>query len=607
MALHTIITIAIGDDEYQNINDLKISQGIWGHHKFSVGLLCNHFEDDGTTVISKSQELIGQTVNITIQNLQDDTSMSEGYFSGIITSTEADKRLGNEKGDVIIIKGYSPTILMDDGMHCNSYEELSLSDIVNDAAGAYSVPFTINPLSTDSLAYTVQYNQSNFKFLKHLAAKYGEWFYYDGEQAVFGTQEGEEITLSYGVELTDFNLSLMTTPKLDAYVTNDYYNDAQGQQTLASGTSLPDYYSFMADKSESLYTAQPQSAYLQHSADGSQDANLEAAVGIQSEGRVACMAMMTGTTRNSGLKIGTKISIVHQTAEQDVEYGAYMVTKVEHHASEAGDYYNYFEAIPDGVVNPPYTNIHSTTNCPTQRAVVTENADPAKLGRIRVQFPWQPSTYSPWIRIAQPHAGTEKGFHFIPEIGEEVMVGFEGGNAEMPFVLGALYNGTLTAEEFTTDNNDVKVIRTRSGHTIELNDTDGEEKINIYDNEGSIITFDTQAQSLTINSTETLELSAKNINISAEENITIGAQQNIDIAAEGDLNAQAQGNVAIQSDGDTTVNSSGNLALQATSDATISGMSTIVEGQTSAEFNSVQTKVTGSAMTEVSGAILKLN
>ena len=60
-----------------------------------------------------------------------------------------------------------------------------------------------------------------------------------------------------------------------------------------------------------------------------------------------------------------------------------------------------------------------------------------------------------------------------------------------------------------SDQYNLKAIRTRSGHTIELNDTEGEEKINIYDNEGSIITFDTQAKSLTINATESIEFGTK--------------------------------------------------------------------------------------------------
>ncbi len=607
MALQTIITVAIDGQEYQNINNFYLSQSILNHHHFSVGLLYNHFEEDGSTIISKSQELIGQTVDITICNYDDNTPMGEGFFTGIITETEADKSQDSFSGDFITIKGYSPTILMDNGPHCNTFEKKTLTDIVTAVSGDYGVAIKTTPLSSDTLEYTVQYNQSSFEFIKHLAIKYGEWMYYDGQATYFGTNSGDEITLSYGVELTDFNLRLMAQPKLAEYVTNDYYTDKLSQQKLANGTALPDYYNFMAGKSEKLYIQQPSSSYLQHSADGSQDANLKAAIGTQAEGKVADMVLLSGTSRNSGIKIGSMVSIVHQTLGQEVEYGKYLVVSVKHFASESGDYQNHFEAIPEGAVNPPYTNIHVQNNCSSQRAIVMENADPETLGRIRVQFPWQTSTYSPWIRIAQPHSGANKGFHFIPELGEEVMVGFEGNNVEMPFVLGSLYNGSGKVDEFTTDTNDAKVIRTRSGHTIELNDKDGEEKINIYDNEGSIITFDTANKSLIINSAENIDIAAKNINISAEENIVIGAKANIDIAAEGDLNEQAKGNIALQSDGDTTVSSKGELAMEATSDATISGMNAVFEGSVKAELNGAQTKVTGSAMTEVSGAIVKVN
>ncbi|ANO49581.1 Rhs element Vgr protein [Flavobacterium columnare] len=77
------------------------------------------------------------------------------------------------------------------------------------------------------------------------------------------------------------------------------------------------------------------------------------------------------------------------------------------------------------------------------------------------------STRSNWIRILTPHAESGKGFHFIPEIGEEVLVGFESGNAEKPFVLGTHYNGSETSG-YHTSGNDVKAIHTRSGTKIIL-------------------------------------------------------------------------------------------------------------------------------------------
>ena len=137
---------------------------------------------------------------------------------------------------------------------------------------------------------------------------------------------------------------------------------------------------------------------------------------------------------------------------------------------------------------------------------------------------------------------------------------------------------------------------------MRLNDTEGEEQINIYDNEGSIITFDTANKSLIINSAENIDIAAKNINISAEENIVVGAKGNIDIAAEGDLNEQAKGNVAIQSDGDTAVKSKGATTVEATKDATVKGMNLVAEGIKNADLKGgVQTNVSGT-MTAVKGA-----
>ena len=93
------------------------------------------------------------------------------------------------------------------------------------------------------------------------------------------------------------------------------------------------------------------------------------------------------------------------------------------------------------------------------------NNDPVGIGRIRVQFPWQEekNQMTPWIRLIQPHSGAGKGFYFIPEIGEEVLVGFEGRNAEKPFVMGAHYNGSEISS-YHTAGNDMKVIHARKGN-----------------------------------------------------------------------------------------------------------------------------------------------
>ncbi len=594
MSLQTNVTVSIDGTDYTNIRDFHLSQQVNNHHSFSVALLCNHFEEDGTTIITKSQDLIGKTVDFSIVNGDGNSSMGSNYFTGVITTTEVEKSTESSSGDHIVIKGYSPTILMDDGPHSNSYEERTLSDIVNDVAGSYDVPFTINPLNSAVLDYSVQYNQSNFQFIKQLATRYGEWFYYDGLNTVFGTQSGDDVDLSYGAQLTDFNLRFDTKPKLAEYVTNDYYADMIRNQVLDSGTTMNGYYNFMAGVSEGLYTQQPQSTYNQYAGDGNLYRNLQNEVTKQSEGLVASMVVLNGTSRNCAIKIGSYINIVHKKGDQEEVYGRYRITSVHHTAAERGEYQNYFEGVPEGLVYPPYTNIHAKTLCPSQRALVMENADPRYLGRVRVQFPWQKTTYSPWIRIAQPHSGAAKGFHFIPEVGEEVMVGFEGGNANMPFVLGSLYNGNATAEDFSTDANDKKIIRTRTGSTIEFDDTDGSEKINIYDANNNVIQISTSENIIRVQAVEDIELIAKNIKLTADENIELGASQNVQIVADQEM--------SLQSGSDMGLSSSAAATIEATQDLTLSGQNISAEGTQNAELKGgVQTTVSGT-ITDVQGS-----
>ena len=141
---------------------------------------------------------------------------------------------------------------------------------------------------------------------------------------------------------------------------------------------------------------------------------------------------------------------------------------------------------------------------------------------------------TPWLRMAQPYAGGGKGFSFIPEIGEEVMIDFEGGNAERPYVKGTLYNGIDDVDgKWVAGNNSankVKAIRTRNGHTIEIHDEGKDGFIRIYDNEKEnyILTFSTDRKLIMLESTGNIEMYAKN-------DIIMHAGHNIQATADNDI------------------------------------------------------------------------
>ena len=133
--------------------------------------------------------------------------------------------------------------------------------------------------------------------------------------------------------------------------------------------------------------------------------------------------------------------------------------------------------------------------------LVTNVQDPEQLGRVKVQFPRLPGKpESSWVRVIQPAAGPGRGFYWLPEVSDEVLIAFERGEAHRPYVVGSLWNGKdKPMKDAYTDANTTRMIMTKSGHQIILSDEDGAEKIIISDKTGKrTVTFDVKSKKLLI-------------------------------------------------------------------------------------------------------------
>jgi uncharacterized protein involved in type VI secretion and phage assembly len=182
--------------------------------------------------------------------------------------------------------------------------------------------------------------------------------------------------------------------------------------------------------------------------------------------------------------------------------------------------------------------------------VVTNNQDPDGMGRVKVKFPWLSDTEeSFWARVASPMAGKERGFFFLPEVDDEVLVTFEHGDVRFPFVLGALWNGQDKPPETNSDGkNNARTIKSRSGHVIRLSDEDGKEKIEIIDMSGNNkIVFDASQNIITVNSDKdivlsapkgTIKLDAQKIEITSSADAKIEAGAGMDVKATGQMNVK---------------------------------------------------------------------
>lgn len=174
--------------------------------------------------------------------------------------------------------------------------------------------------------------------------------------------------------------------------------------------------------------------------------------------------------------------------------------------------------------------------------VVSNNKDDDGLNRVKVTFPWlSEDEESHWARVVCFMAGDQRGALFLPEVGDEVLVAFEHGDINRPYVIGALWNGK-DKPPLTNDDgkNNVRLIQSRSGHKVILDDTDGSEKIEIKDKtEKNSIVWDTASNTITI---------------SADKDIFLKAPQ-------GKISLDAQ-EVAITSSANTTIEASGTMTVK---------------------------------------------
>jgi uncharacterized protein involved in type VI secretion and phage assembly len=159
--------------------------------------------------------------------------------------------------------------------------------------------------------------------------------------------------------------------------------------------------------------------------------------------------------------------------------------------------------------------------------------DPDGIGRVKLVLPWTPDTgsdkYETWARVATLMGGNNRGSWFVPDIGDEVLVAFEGGDPRRPYVLGGLWNGKDQPPESMdgAGKNFKKVIRSRNGVKVTLDDTDGQETLTLETPAGQTMKLADGPGSIEISDSNgnSIKLQSSGITIQASAKVTITASQ----------------------------------------------------------------------------------
>lgn len=164
-------------------------------------------------------------------------------------------------------------------------------------------------------------------------------------------------------------------------------------------------------------------------------------------------------------------------------------------------------------------------------ALVSDNNDPEGQGRVRVTLPWSPDTggdrYEAWARVATLMGGHKRGSWFVPDVGDEVLIVFEGGDPRRPYVIGGLWNGTDAPPASMDSRNSLKVLRSRNGVQITLDDTDGQEKLILETPGGQRLTMKDGPGAVEIvdSNGNSIKLQTGGVTVTSSSKVTINATQ----------------------------------------------------------------------------------
>ncbi|HUV31430.1 MAG TPA: phage baseplate assembly protein V [Acidobacteriota bacterium] len=569
--------VKIDNEEIKHtVSSVRLEQCIDGHHVLQVGIRGGAQATGGAKLEDPSQftGFLGKTISVTIQPVGDvvDPSLTM-QFVGIVTEVRLDNSV--DEFNCVTIVGRSPTIALEGAKRNSFHHEETGSSIVEAVLREHQITVGSVESTKKALEFSVQYRESDYEYVMRIASESGLFAFYDGRQfyAVKASSDtAAEVT--FRETLGVFSMGLGTA--ISDYLTQAW--DQANKQSLegdVTGTpkgSSPSELSSISLKASSTVFAKPGFTAAVKAPDM---ASVDAVLARAKESSVGRMVRCRGESIVPAVAVGHCVKI----SGMDKLDGLYWVQTVTHVFDESGKYHNTFTCTPLDVAfppaiapGPPITDLQS--------AVVVDNNDPEKLGRVKVKFPWQGSDETPWIRVMTPQAGAERGWYGIPEIDDEVLIGFEHGDPDLPLVLGSLYSGKDAPHGDTGgEDNLVKLYMTKGGNQICFTDKEGAEEIRIAQKDGKntiVVTLDGPA-----------------ISIESQGDITIkGATISLE-STKGDVTVKSAGKLVEESKADLTLKAGMNLKSEASVNYEIKG--------------GANCKVEGGAMVKVQGAMVQIN
>jgi uncharacterized protein involved in type VI secretion and phage assembly len=602
--------IEIDGNKVEHYTNITLRQKFNAHHEFIIRISHDVLETSGSFSLENAQKKIGKTALIRLKKRA--LSLEDAFeFKGVIYEVRMEQS-GKSDSDLVLI-GYSPTILLENGQHLASFYKSDLKKIVQQVTkplGNLNCNVSINNQYSKQITYICQYKESGFHFLNRLSGEFSEFFYYDGKDLHFGKPSSvKTVDITYGEDISSMQMALQAQPmnfSNYAYISKEDKVEKYDAPTSVNG--MGQYASYVLKESDNLFS-EPVNLPVKQRVENKSD--LENFVKKQKAALAANLEVLTGTSFNPSVTIGSvinvKVSRLQEASFVKEDYGKFLVIGIEHHLNENGRYYNTFEAIPSSVEVLPIPPIIAPLAEP-QIAIVKDNKDPDNMGRVKVQMLWQKgSETTDWIRVMTPDAGSGKdggknrGLVVIPEPDDQVLICFRYNDADRPFVMGSLFHGKSGGGG--GQGNNTKSLNSKSGHTISLDDGAG---ITIVDKSGGnkIVIDGTNKITVTASDKIVLECGASSITMDAAGKIDIVG---INVTVSGSTKAEMKSTAKFTAEANAATVHGDVTKVEGDTSVGVKAPSTEIKGDVNLKLESATTQIAGTVMTDIKGGIVQLN
>jgi phage protein D len=552
--------------------ELVVDTGIHLPDMFTI-----HIHDPNLDWVDNSMFKIGAKVEISGKAAGEHSSTSL-ITEGEITSIEPE--MLEDLTATLIIRGYDKMHRLHWGTKTRTFQQTTDSNIVSKIASEAGLSAVVDSTS-EQYEHVFQDYQTDIEFLRDRARRNGYYLYCRDGKLYFKKEpatSGAAPELKWGESLMSFQARFTSAEQVqNAEVHGWDVKQKQaiiGKSTSPSGTPTVNGVSHGGTAAKSAFGGTHSEVVNDHPVRTQKEADLFA----QSILNDLCQAFFEAEGSclgNPKVKAGAEVQIKGVGSRFS---GTYRVTRAVHRYGLPG-YTTEFE-ISGQRPNTLTQLLAQPTKNPygVVIGIVTNVNDPENLGRVKVKFPTiSDQLESNWSRLSTPMAGPQRGIEFIPEVNDEVLVAFEHDDINKPYILGALWNGKdkppdTTANLVSGGKVQKRIIKSRTGHVITLDDTDGKEKIMIVDKTGkNSIEIDSPTNALTIKTEGKINIETKDDVTIKGKNIVFEATANVDVNAKSNATVKATSNINIEATAKTTVKGNAGIDINASGPTNIKG------------------------------------